>query len=118
MKKSDLRSGDIVLGRDGTKYIVLKDTKLYDAKKDLIVSLTSGGYLLLSYYDENLKDKDGDDKFDIIKVCSQRYVGENIRDHILNNREQWTWEREEEKEMTVDEISEKLGYKVKVVGLK
>lgn len=118
MKKSNLQTGDIVLLRNGKKYIVLKDTKVSGDIEDILVSLEDGCYLCFRYYNENLKDNGGDDKFDIMKVCSHSYVGDNIRDHILYSREKWTWERQAVKEMTVDEISKELGYEVKVVGLK
>lgn len=116
MRKADLNNGDIVLTRNGDKYIVLKNARTAFDTNDIIVNLKTGGYLKLNNYNDDLKDKDRDKKFDIMKVCSHSYVGDNIKEHIIDKEDYWTWEREEPKEMTVDEISEKLGYKVKVVG--
>ena len=114
MKKGDLKNGDIVLTRDGVKHIVLKDTKCYVDKKDLLVDLTSSRYLSLNDYDDNLLIH-GDEDFDVMKVCSMQYVGDNIKNHIINSEDIWTWERQETKEMTLAEISEALGYDVKVI---
>lgn len=116
MKKSDLRTGDIVLTRDEDIYIVLKGTRAFGATGNLIVSLKSGNYMKLDYYNDDLKEKDGSSRLDIVKVCSHGYVGDTIREHIIRKTNNWTWERQEVKEMTVDEISKALGYEVKVVG--
>lgn len=116
MKKEDLMTGDIVLTRGGAKYIVLKGTKHFGNKKDTLINLKEGGYLEINYYNDDLTFYEYESDFDIIKVCSNNYVGDNIRDHIINNKDTWTWEREKEvKEMTLAEISEALGYEVKVV---
>lgn len=109
MKKSDLKNGAIVETRNGNKYILLFNCCNRGDREDLFISLNSGGYLNFSHYNENLKccsDKD----FDIMKVCQNDYVGDNIRSHILKrNEDDWTWIREEETVMTISEIEEKLG---------
>lgn len=55
--KSDLQNGDIVTYRDGRKKIVFED-KFYG----------SNHFVLLKYYTEDLKDIDGEEENDIIKV--------------------------------------------------
>lgn len=55
--KSDLKDGDIVTYRDGRKKIVFED-KFYG----------SNHFVLLKYYTEDLKDIDGEEENDIIKV--------------------------------------------------
>ena len=55
--KSDLQNGDIVTYRDGRKKIVFDD-KFYG----------SNHFVLLKYYTEDLKDIDGEEENDIIKV--------------------------------------------------
>lgn len=55
--KSDLQNGDIVTYRDGRKKIVFED-KFYG----------SNHFVLLKYYTEDLKDIDGEEENDIVKV--------------------------------------------------
>ena len=55
--KSDLQNGDIGTYRDGRKKIVFED-KFYG----------SNHFVLLKYYTEDLKDIDGEEENDIIKV--------------------------------------------------
>lgn len=109
MKKNDLENGAIVEIRNGDKYILLFNCCKYGDKEDLFISLNSGGYLNFSNYNENLNDCDDKD-YDIMKVCQNNYVGNNIRSHILKqDKDDWTWIREEETVMTISEIEEKLG---------
>ena len=106
MKKSDLKNGTIVELRDGDKCILLFNCCNHGDKEDLFISLNDGGYLLLPNYNENLKDCIDKD-FDIMKVCQNDYVGDNIRSHVLKQDEDdWTWVREEETVMTISEIEE------------
>lgn len=55
--KSDLKDGDIVTYRDGRKKIVVED-KFYG----------SNNFVLLKHYTEDLKDIDGEEENDIVKV--------------------------------------------------
>lgn len=67
-KKSDLNDGMKVICRDGSfGFIVKKD------EDDEYIQFVSeyyerNGYLRLDGYDDNLKDKDGDNEFDIVEV--------------------------------------------------
>lgn len=109
MKKSDLKNGAIVETKDGDKQILLKNCYVYEDEVDVLISLSNGEYLDLSYYDEDLIHY-YDSCFDIMKVCQNDYVGDNIRSHVLKQDEDdWTWDREEETVMTISEIEEKLG---------
>ena len=109
MKKSDLENGAIVELRNGKKYILLFNCCTFGNKEDLFISLDDGCYLKLSNYNENLNDC-SDENYDIMKVCQNDYVGDNIRSHILKqNEDDWTWIREEKTVMTISEIEEKLG---------
>lgn len=108
MKKSDLKNGAIVETRDGDINILLFDSYVdeYDSAESLLVSLKSGAYLLFSEYDEDLKFCDDSD-FDIMKVAQSGYVGDDIRNHIIDSDDQWTWIRDEsETVMTISEIEE------------
>lgn len=107
MKKSDLRNGSIVEIRNGDKYMFISDAKNKYAKNSLI-SLKDGGYLDLDHYNDDLKDR-YNNNYDIVKICQNDYVGNNFRDHVIKNTDNWTWERQEEVVMTISEIEEKLG---------
>jgi len=93
-KLSDIRFADIVTLRNGERYVYV-DGYLYSEK--------NGYGSLIDYWCENLLAYENDeDADDIMKV---ERAGEVI------------WERTESevKEMTIKEISEALGYEVKVV---
>lgn len=107
MKKSDLRNGAIVEIRKGDKYMFISDAQNKHAKNSLI-SLKDGGYLNLDDYNDDLKDCDNA-KYDIVKICQNDYVGNNFKDHVIKNTDNWTWVRKEEVVMTISEIEEKLG---------
>lgn len=121
MKKSDLRSGDIVEIRRGDRFIVLLNTR----EGNRIFNIKTGDYVSLDDYDENLIDKTYflDGKCDIMKVCSCEYTGDNLRSFGLtssaHNPEQWTWWRKEKVKKTVYEVCEelcrKLGYDVEII---
>ena len=55
--KSDLKDGDIVTQRNGLKKMVFEN-KLYG----------SNHFVSLTYYTEDLKDANGDEEYDIVKV--------------------------------------------------
>lgn len=55
--KSDLKDGDIVTQRNGLKKMVFEN-KLYG----------SNHFVSLTYYTEDLKDVDGEEEYDIVKV--------------------------------------------------
>ena len=99
MTKKDLKDGDIVTLRNGDRLILCDENfiDLSDENHNWISDLDCLNNDL-TYYNEN------DEENDVIKV--ERPV-----------KYETVFEREEVKELTVDEISEKLGYKVKVVGV-
>lgn len=107
IKKSDLKTGAIVELINGDKYMLFLDVE-NSYTKNMLVSLKDGGYLSLDDYNDDLKDRDNS-KYDIVKICQNDYVGDNFRDHVIKNTDNWTWERQEEVVMTISEIEEKLG---------
>ena len=109
MKKSNLKNGAIVELRNGDKFILLLNTYYGNDKEDYFVSLENGGYLNFNDYDENLEIKDGKKEYDIMKICQKYYIGDNFRAHVINDIDEWNWERQEEVVMTISEIEEKLG---------
>lgn len=111
-RKENLSNGCIVQTRDGRKWIYLEN--VYDTydnqKKDIFVNLKNGGYWELCRYKDNLihyYDKD----CDIMKICNMNYVGRNIRNHIINDTDEWTAVREENKEEELDEVLEEINTK-------
>lgn len=116
-RKASLSNGCIVQTRDGYKYMILKDVRngLNDYE-DLLICLETGNYLLFNYYDDNLKDKNGDIDFDVVKICDMNYVGDNFKKHIIDKEEYWTAERKIDiKKMTKAEIEAELGYRIEIV---
>ena len=85
MKKSDLEYGNIVETREGIKY-------LYHCKhSEQFLSLDDDGFLWIRYFDKNLKNSDGLNEFDIMKVYKDYTCKELL------------WERKEEPKLTEDE---------------
>ena len=100
--KDDIQEFDVVEFRDGRMSLVV----------DLDDALEVSDAFISAYKDDlTLWD---DEYADIMKVYRPK-------DNLPTDKSKWKdlpliWKREEVKEMTVDEISEALGFKVKVVG--
>lgn len=117
MKKSDLRSGDLVKTEEGNIYMVLLNTKTEYNDKDILLNLETGNYIKLSLYDEYLTNTLYKD-CSIKEICSKDYVGDNFRkNNLLKHIDNFysTWKREDKKEMTISEIEKELGYPIKIV---
>lgn len=122
IKLKDLRSGYVVELRNGTKWLVARAGN--DFTRILVDNRGSWGYLDRSY-NEDLTMKDsvegvfgGVHTKDIVKVWG-----------LVTTSREWgyaagtatgyrpvLWERKEAKKLTVDQISELLGYPVEIVG--
>lgn len=100
MTKEHLKDGDIVTLRNGDR-LVLFGEDFFECSED-----NSNWLCDLDDLDDNLN-------------C-EKYCGREMESDIIKVerpvRYETVFEREEVKELTVDEISERLGYKVKVVG--
>lgn len=104
MNKSDLKTGMVVEYRNGDRDMVLKDAGIFTDGED--------GLLMSEFSDDLIHEVDRDHT--IVKVYD---APADFLDYInLNASRTLIWQREEVKEMTVDEISKALGYTVKVVG--
>ena len=106
--------GKIIETRDGCRYIVV-------GKQGDVFALAHDGYVNLSgEYDENLDAKpfawftrdEEDEKFDIIKVyeCNRGYLTSD-----LEEVGELIWERKDVKELTVADVENLVGCKVKIV---
>lgn len=111
MKKSDLRSGMVVKVRSGIEYFVVIPDK-YDYGTMFLMN-KNGLTCNESYYEEDLTDEEGDSDFDIMEVYDAKVTGFS---HAFNNlSSRLIWKREEVKEVTMKEVCEKFGCKVKIV---
>lgn len=97
MKKADLKNNDIVTLRNGDRLVYARES-FKDLNDNFSNPISSKGNI-----NEDLTYYMGENEYDIVKV--ERPV-----------KYETVFEREEVQELTVDEISERLGYKVKVVG--
>ena len=97
--KSDLKNRMVVECRNGNKYIVIDD-----------MLLSTNGYSWLLSYNENLTMKQGLSEFDIMKVYN-RANSLDFNKYMLT----LLWECSEVKEVTMAEVEEKFGCKVKIV---
>lgn len=139
MTKKDIKEGDIVLLKDGRRCIVMpyiddpnRGLALYGilnlynsflancnpAYKKIFGVIAS----LNKYYNDDLTPpSDGDDRYTIMAVRknpveSAAYLFEMLtNDSIYKDRYYWDWKREEIKEVTMSEVEEKFGCKVKIV---
>ena len=104
--KDDLKVGMLVECDEMGLCIIMEDS-MYG-----LVYVNDCGYMMVSDLDDNFENKN--DIYSINKVYS---IATNYGLGILDKHaRELLWEREEVKKLTVEEISELLGFKVKVVG--
>lgn len=104
--KADLKPGMVVEYRNGSKAVFING-----------IFMEKHGWMPISdYYDDliNVRDLSCSSHYDICRVYnSKAFAVDNLfKPECL----ELIWERKEVKEMTVAEIEEKLGYKVKVIS--
>lgn len=112
MKLDDLKTGMIVTLRNGTSHIVMRD---FIDEGDLFVNMSENkiiGWLYLNDYTTDMKYKDVD-AFDVMRVYRTCFY------YDISSKEALLWERKDDyKEVTMQEIEEKFGCKVKIIGEK
>lgn len=122
MTKKDIEVGDLVLLRDGRVCVIRKGYNrlvLYGKPSDDYPAIT--WINTLDDYTDDLTDSDNYHKYDIMAVrkCWPEYIGVYLIDILLSDvtpdEIAWNWEREEVKEVTMAEVEEKFGCKVKIV---
>ena len=115
MKKSDLKTGMMVVTRDNGKYMVMLNVG-YDATRQTQppnVIVSENCWMSLSKYSDDLKVCSGYDELDIVEVYAPLITASLWRKD-LSDKIDWVcvWKREEPPvEMTIAEIEEKLGIK-------
>lgn len=107
MKLSDLKTGMYVTLRNGQMFVVLLKVWVNGDIKDVIVA-SNGEYISLNVYDENLQHC-GCHNDDIVRVYENVYVGDVLD---FEHGKFCMWEEEPVKEMTIEEVSAALGYKI------
>ena len=109
MKLDDLKTGMIVETRNGSSHIVMRD---FIDDGDVLAGLSfsdkiSNTWTSLSNYNEDMTNS----RFphlDIMNVYASSVYSADTQTRLL-------WERKEYKEVTMKEIEEKFGCKVKIV---
>lgn len=116
MKLSDLKTGMIVTLRDGLEYVVFRNCKNlfhYDSSDILVNSKTCSWHNLSKYTDDLCCCTDKE--WDIVKVEIPCHPYCNMNIDYEREKRKVFWERENVLEVTMAEIEEKFGCKVKIV---
>ena len=133
MTKKDIKEGDIVLLKDGRRCIVMPD--INDPNKRLVLygvlnlihpflanfNRPFGVVSCVDSYNDDLTNFSDDSSYTIMAV-RENPIGSAAclfemltNDSIDKDRYYWDWKREEIKEVTMAEVEEKFGCKVKIV---
>lgn len=105
--KADLKTGMVVETRDENRYFVLE-------QEGRIKVIDVVGSCLGEIYDDFTADKKEDDIMVIYQAPDFDDVNEMVDLYMKNGYV--LWERQEPREMTLEEIEKELGYKIKIVG--
>lgn len=115
-KKEDFRTGDYIILRNGERLIYTKGyfTDIIDNGASIKNNISS-----LRDFDDRLRCAHNNKQFDIIRIKRPciNIIPRLLDEDIVQEEIRTIWELKEEpaKEMTIEEISEALGYDVKVV---
>ena len=118
MTKSELKTGMIVVTRNGIQYMVFKDIKTsYTSSVDCMVAIDHElSWELLSTYKEDLthwRDK----CWDIVEVIMVKHPYNLLRPNQKNYTDRTTlWKSKEKKTYTYAQLREILGEEFEVVG--
>lgn len=111
MKLDDLKTGMIVKTRDGKCHIIMKD---FLDEGDILAGISTNAYISnswtrLSNYSQDMTFSDhGLPELDIVEVWKGSPFCIDVPEKLL-------WKREEYKVVTMKEIEEKFGCKVKII---
>jgi len=113
MTIKDLKTGMFVVCRDDTLRLVLRNT---------LISLNGGGGVTVDDYENNMEHL-GQSAYDIMEVYAEPqcvYLGANLTFWMTHKRilehAELLWKRKHILEVTMDDIEEKYGCKVKVIS--
>lgn len=115
MNKSDLKTGMMVVTRDGDKYMVMLNVEYAtEFKESLNVIVSEDGWMPLWRFSKDLKLNANDtSELDIVAVYSPKMTASLWKKNIKDD-DYWEciWKREESPvEMTIAEIEKKLDIK-------
>jgi hypothetical protein len=112
MKKADLRTGMRVTTRSGRCFLVLLNIKHeYDKATDVLVGFGERSWYELKNFNDDLSNIYADDTIMKVEVPKHLYAITKVNGYDY----EIIWERDSTKEMTIEEIQQALGYKIKVV---
>lgn len=121
MKKSDLKTGYLVVTRDGHEYVVylnvLTDYQ-HDKKPEDIIVCNQGDSRRwdgLDVYNEDLTYKGKENRNDIMEVYLLYHPFALQDMSYYKQMRKLLWKREETKELTIKQIEEILGYSIKII---
>lgn len=99
MTKADLRTGMLIVLRNGNKYVVQKNIRCGYSTVDIIVSTESKNWNTLSNYNDDLTHK-GNKALDIIKVLDPQEIWDVIHQHKTDYSCKYTvmWEENKERD--------------------
>lgn len=114
MNKSDLKTGMIVVTRNGDEFMVMLNVEYCNSVLAPNVIVSKSGWMPLCKYSDDLKlHIDDESELDIVAIYSPSRAASLYRKDLSDDF-YWTciWKREEPPvEMTVAEIEKKLGIK-------
>lgn len=125
MQLSDLKTGMIVTWRNGVECTVVIDCKTQsNIGTRFFVNAKNKQWMPFGYYGEDMKIirelddfEDGDNEFDIVKVEMSDHIYGFLDLDYERDKRKLLWQEELEiKEVTMSEVEEKFGCKVKIVG--
>lgn len=117
MNKSDLKTGMRIVTRNGSEFIVLENVMTPSRTVQNMYVKKDGGFMSEGLYNEDLTAKSGQKEWDIVKVYVQNQ-GEYLDAAVISGDIECMdliWERDDKKEMTIQEIEKELGYSIKIV---
>lgn len=114
MKLNDLQTGMVVVLRNEEPYIVSRNCAFHS---DVLAGYKNFWELWNTQIDFNRYNEDMTFKGKNMELFDIMRIYEESRDSIPFSKGKLLWQREEYKEVTMKEIEEKYGCKVKIVGL-
>ena len=124
MKKSDLRTGMIVELRDGKEYVVFIDVCTTQYISDHYINENNYNSLIVNGDNclwQSLKDykedlcNDNSKSYDIMKIYVPEHPYAFMKISYEKENRKLIWERKEFKEMTMKELEEHFGCRIKIV---
>lgn len=111
--KSDLANGDLLVMRNGERYVVMQEYATN--KSDTWVGVNTSGWCDPGSFEENLIHNGWSNDYDVVKVMRPAFRYANPYHYDEKDYDVVFDRNEERKKMTVEDIERELGYKIAVV---